>query len=102
MKSDGLNSMETDAMETRDALNNGDPMISVKEATQVLKNDKGRVVSTMALSVAKDTYLSYLLLRHLHTRDNRTTVRTHTIRTPLTLSGHLTLYQDTFLFHAVS
>ena len=74
MNSEGLNAMETDAMDTNEPPNEEDPTISVKEASQVLHNEKGRGVSTKASSVAKDSYLSFLLLRHLKTRDMRTMV----------------------------
>jgi hypothetical protein len=72
MNSEGLNAMETVAMDTNEPPNEEDPTISVKEASQVLHNEKGRGVSTKASSVAKDSYLSFLLLRHLKTRDMRT------------------------------
>jgi hypothetical protein len=76
MDSEGLNSEETDTMETGSPDNGEtpgvDPIMSVREATKVMSNEKGRGVSAKARSVAKDTYLSFLLLRHLHTRDQRT------------------------------
>ena len=79
MVSEGLNSEETDTMETGSPDNGEtpgvDPIMSVREATKVMSNEKGRGVSAKAMSVAKDTYLSFLLLRHLHTRDQRTAVR---------------------------
>ena len=66
--------METD---TPDDGESPDPTMSVREATQVMSNEKGRGISAKATSVAKDTYLSFLLLRHLHIRDQRTAVRTY-------------------------
>ena len=78
MDSEGSNSVEMDTMETGSHDDREspavDPIMSVRESTQVTSNEKGRGISAKATSVPKDTYLSFLLLRHLHTRDQRTAV----------------------------
>lgn len=76
-----LNSMETDVMDTGGLSNEGcpshhDPVMKVGEASHVLRNERGRGVSAKASSVTKDSYFSFLLLRHLKIRDTRRTVGT--------------------------
>ena len=76
-----MDSMETDAMDNNDATNEGagdasnkDPVMEIGEASQVMHNEKGCGISAKAAFVAKDSYFSYLLLRHLKTRDMRMSV----------------------------
>ena len=80
MNTDELNSIETDVMgndpPNMGSPSNYDPTMEVREASQVLHNKKGRGVSAKASSVAKDSFFSSLLLRHLKTRDMRMMVRT--------------------------
>lgn len=74
-----INSMETDVMDTGGLSNEGcpsdhDPVMKIGEASHVLRSERGRGVSAKASSVTKDSYFSYLLLRHLKIRDTRRTV----------------------------
>ena len=74
-----INSMETDVMDTGGLSNEGcpsdhDPVMKVGEASHVLRSERGRGFSAKASSVTKDSYFSFLLLRHLKIRDTRRTV----------------------------
>ena len=49
--------------------------IHVPEAMKVIINKSGREVSGKATEVAKDSYMGFLILRHLKIRDLRAKVR---------------------------
>lgn len=51
-----------------------DPNMDMPRAMRVIINNAGRKVSSKAQQVAKDSYMGYLLLRHLRIRDLRTKV----------------------------